>query len=198
MIIGLTGGIGSGKSVVSRIIESCAVRVVDSDAVAREVIESNSALLPKIRKLVGAGVFTKSRDLNRPALAKLIFENPEMRRRLERLLHPLIRRRILEEVRVAKRYKEHLVVTVPLLFEAGFTTPFGEVWVTAAPLKARISRLAARDGISAAEARRRIRVQMPQSQKIKRADRVIWTNVPIATLKARLHKMINTVLPVPP
>lgn len=191
MIVGLTGSIASGKTVVTGILEELGVRVVDSDAVAREVTDRDARVWKKIRKMAGDGVFRADGSLNRPALAHRMFTDRVLKAKLERLLHPLIKRRLLEEIRKARSKSESLVVAVPLLFEAGFTRPFDEIWVTAAPEKLRIRRLVKRDSIDEKEARRRIRSQMPQSEKVKRADVVIMTDRPLPTLHLSLRRLTS-------
>lgn len=192
MIVGLTGSIASGKTIVSGMIEEWGVRVVDSDLLAREVTDRNPHVLRKIRRWAGDDVFNERGELDRPALARQMFADPALKIKLQGLLHPLIKRRILEEAKRARRKPEHLVVVVPLLFETGFTQPFDEVWVTSAPLRVRIARLLKRDGLSTAEARQRDRVQMPQADKVRRADLVIDTNVPLPRLKQSLARLCRS------
>jgi len=183
MIIGLTGNVASGKSVVAEILHSSGVHRLDADEIAHQLLRSHPGIARAIRKRWGKSVFSPDGTVSRKALASLIFSSPKDRRFLENLLHPKIKKEILRTIHECRKKKESLLVVAPLLFEAGFTQPFDEIWLTVAPYPVRLQRLRKRDGLSYREARRRMKSQLPQRLKIPRAQVVISTHKPLKTLK---------------
>lgn len=165
-IIGLTGGIASGKSSVARLIEERGVPVIDADLLAREAVLPGSRALERIVALFGADVVAADGALDRKRLGALVFADPEKRRQLEQILHPEIRR--LGEERVARAVAEGhklLVYMAPLLIEAGAVDRVDEVWVVTVRPEIQLERLMARDGIDRVAAQRIIDSQMPLAEK---------------------------------
>jgi dephospho-CoA kinase len=175
-VIGLTGGIATGKSTVARFIEERGVIVIDADALSREAVSPGSKALERIVDLFGAGMLMPEGNLDRKRLGSLVFANPDKRRQLEEIVHPEIQR--LAEERVDRLASEgHLVAfyMAPLLIEAGASERVDEVWVVTVRPEIQRERLMRRDGIGIEEAERIIASQMPLAEK-ERHGRIVIDN----------------------
>lgn len=176
IVIGLTGGIGTGKSVVANMLREMGAALVDSDELAREVVASGQPALAEIAAAFGPGVLAADGTLDRKALGGIIFADTAQRRRLEAITHPRIREASARRVEAAKAAGYRVCVCdVPLLYEVGYDALglYDEIWVVTAPEDVQIARVRARDHLSAEEAARRLRAQWPLALKAQRADRVI-------------------------
>lgn len=165
-IIGLTGGISSGKSSVARLIEGQGVPVIDADQLAREAVSPGSPALEKIAAIFGREIVADDGTLDRKRLGAMVFADAAKRRQLEGILHPEIRR--LGEERVARAVAEGhrlLVYMAPLLIEAGAAERVDEIWVVTVRPEIQLERLMARDGIDREAAQRVIDSQMPLAEK---------------------------------
>lgn len=174
MILGLTGSIASGKSTVSRMLQERGATVVSADQLAREVVLPGSPVLARLVERFGPEILQADGRLDRAGLARLIFADSAARADLNRLTHPAIAR--LAEERLAQLRRRGLPLVVyeaPLLFEAGAEDRVDRVLVVRIDPRIQLQRLMVRDGIDAAEARRRVAAQMPQEQKLARADLVL-------------------------
>jgi len=170
MRVGLTGGIGSGKSEVARILADLGAFVIDTDELAREAVAPNSdgllAIAHEWPQVVRGGA------LDRQALAEIVFGDPEARKRLNELIHPFVRRLALERQALAK--PDQLVVhVVPLLFETGYADLVEKTIVVVAPEEERIARVLARDNTDEERVRARMRTQIAPEEARARADFVI-------------------------
>lgn len=176
-VIGLTGGMASGKSLVAATLRELGAEVIDADAIAREVVSPGSPALREIAAAFGPSALHPDGSLNRAALAARIFEDPEARRRLNAITHPPIRRRIAEllaAIRV-RRPDAIVVIDIPLLLDVTppDAYPLDGIVVVYANEAAQVSRLAARDGLTEAAARRRLAAQRPLREKLPEATWVI-------------------------
>jgi len=170
--IGLTGGIGSGKTSVSDIFSELGVPVIDTDLVARQLTARDGAALPEIRSAWGESVMRPDGELDRDALRRRIFAAPEERRRLEAILHPLIRRQVVAEL--AALDAPYVVVVIPLLVETGnYRELLDRVLVVDCPESLQVERVRARSGLSAEEVSAIISAQADRSSRIAAADDVI-------------------------
>lgn len=170
--IGLTGGIGSGKTSVSDIFSELGVPVIDTDLVARQLTARDGAALPEIRFAWGESVMRPDGELDRDALRRRIFADPEERRRLEAILHPLIRRQVVAEL--AALDAPYVVVVIPLLVETGnYRELLDRVLVVDCPESLQVERVRARSGLSAEEVSAIISAQADRSSRIAAADDVI-------------------------
>lgn len=167
-IIGLTGGIASGKSLVADILAELGAVVIDADRLAREVVTPGTEPYRMIIETFGDNVLQTDGTLNRKALGRIVFADPDARARLERITHPAIlalgKKRLDEE-----RSKGTAVVfyVVPLLLEVGLASSVDEVWIVYADDETQMERLMKRDGIGRDEALRKVAAQMPMDEKIK-------------------------------
>ena len=184
-IIGLTGGIGCGKSEAARFLHGLGAHVADADAISRALTAPGGAALPEIRRRFGGEVFFSDGSLNRRALGERIFHNPEEKVALEGVIHPLVRRAMEAELRASTA--KVTVLDVPLLFETGMEEMCDEVWAMSADEETQIRRVCARDGLDASQARARIAGQMPMAERNARADRVIDSRRPIEQTRAALR-----------
>lgn len=196
-IIGLTGGIGTGKSTVSNYLASIhRLPVLDADVYARVAVQPGSPVLSQIAERYGAGVLLSDRTLNRRRLGEIVFSNPAERRWLEQQIHPYVRDRFFAELDAleAQQYPT-VVLVVPLLFEAGMTNFVTEIWVVYCSPAQQLERLIKRDRALAApheprltleQAQARINSQMPIEEKCAQADFILDNS---STLEALLKQV---------
>jgi dephospho-CoA kinase len=169
--IGLTGGIGSGKSTVSALLAARGAVIVDADRIAREVVEPDTPGLARIVEAFGEGVLAPDGSLDRAALAAVVFAEPEARRQLDGIVHPLVRARAAELARAAP--PDAVVVNdVPLLVETGQASSYDLVLVVEADPATRVSRLVQR-GLTAEDARARMEAQASDEERRAIADVVL-------------------------
>lgn len=174
-VIGLTGGIATGKSHLSDVLRAEGARVVDADRISRALTAPGGPALLLIRQAFGDGVFDGD-ILNRRALGARVFADPAELARLNGLLHPMIGQEIRRQLEEASAQGEAVVfLDAPLLYEAGLDKLCGEVWCAWIPRKTQLMRLMARDGLSRREALQRMNSQMSAWEKRRRADRWIDT-----------------------
>jgi len=192
--IGLTGGIASGKSEVSRILQGAGVGIVDADRLAREVVAPGTDGLREVVAAFGAGVLATDGSLDRERLAAIVFGDEQARLRLQAITHPRIGQlsaQRLAELRASEAV--YLVYDAPLLVEVGAHKGFAALIVVAADEEAQVARLITRDGFSEPDARRRIAAQLPLARKIEVADYVIHNDASLSELQARtlaVHRQI--------
>jgi dephospho-CoA kinase len=169
--IGLTGGIGSGKSTVSALLAARGAVIVDADVIAREVVEAGTPGLARVVEAFGEGVLAPDGSLDRAALAAVVFADPEARRRLDGIVHPLVRARAAE-LAAAAPPGAVVVHDVPLLVETGQAASYDLVLVVEADPATRVSRLVQR-GLTAEDARARMEAQACDGQRRAVADVVL-------------------------
>lgn len=174
-VIGVTGGIATGKSTVTAMLAELGAEVIDADAVAREVVEPGRPAWQQLLAAFGPGILLEDGHVNRRYLGRLVFGRPDLVERLNRATHPFIvaaiRRRLAELAGGGTRVA---VVDAPLLFEAGLEDLVDEIWVVTAPREMQLDRLLQRDpDLTEDEAQARIDSQMPLEEKIRRAHVVI-------------------------
>ncbi len=191
ILVGLTGGVATGKSTVAKMFESCGAVVIDADELARLVVQPGKPAWRDIVEKFGKGVLNADRTINRHALGKIVFQNRRTRRRLERIIHPRVAREQGRLTKQAARKAPHAVVIydVPLLFEAGIDKRVDKILVVTADRDTQIARLHARNGLARLEALRRIRSQMPIAMKAQRADFVLDGTGTKSRLKAAVRAL---------
>lgn len=175
MRVGLTGGIATGKSTVSQMLRVRGAAIVDADQVAREVVEPHTPGWKRIRERFGDRILRSDGFLDRKALREVVFRDPQARRDLNGILHPLIRERMLEKAESLERERPERIIVfdIPLLYESRLTHWVRKVIVVYIPESLQIRRLMAREGIGEEEALRMIRAQMPIEEKKRMADCLI-------------------------
>jgi dephospho-CoA kinase len=172
-VLGLTGGIGSGKSMVARMFAQLGADVIDADQLAREVVEPGQPALAEIVTAFGQDILLPDGRLNRSKLAGIIFADAGARARLNAITHPKIRERMDAEIAARRSGTGVLIVDIPLLYENARTGTVETVIVVWVDPETQLRRLQERDGLTAEEARQRIAAQMPLDEKRTRADLVV-------------------------
>ncbi len=190
-VIGITGGIASGKSTASKYIMQKGYRVFDADAVSRSLTEENGAALPKITQVFGAH-FIKDNTLDRRLMSREVFSDPSKRKMLEEIIHPLVMSACKQDM-LACADEQLFFLDVPLLFESGMDALCDEVWLISSPQRERIERLKRR-GLDPTEAKKRIRSQMPEYKKRKLAHHVIDSSGEKEQTRARIDRLITRAL----
>ncbi len=175
VVVGLTGGIATGKSTVATILADAGVIVIDADKVSHDVIKKGLPAWHEIVKCFGQDVLLPDGEINRAYLGDIIFKDPDKKHELNRIVHPLVFQETSQMLKQIKRDKPDAIVVldVPLLLESGMQKEMSEVIVVYIPEHLQIKRLMARDNISEADALSRIRSQMPIEEKKKLAGIVI-------------------------
>ena len=186
MRVGLTGGIGAGKSQVATFFAELGAFVVDTDAIAREVVAPHSDGLMQIARVWPQVV--RNGVLDRAALAEIVFSDPAARQRLNALLHPHIRRRAMEREGLAKP-GQVIVHVVPLLFETGYDRLVDKSVLIVAPVEQRIARVVERDRIDEARVRARIATQIAPEEAHPRADFIIENDGNLDHLRERTREV---------
>ncbi len=174
LVVGLTGGIASGKSTVSCMFREAGIPVICADDLAHEAVKPGSAALDEIRRTFGDEFVDSAGNLNRAAMARLVFQDKTKRKTLESIIHPRVAEeqgRLLQEF--AAQGHNIVIVDVPLLYESGQKDFFDMIVVAYVPPEIQIERLIARDNLSREEARSRLEAQMPIDEKKNLAGRVI-------------------------
>ena len=194
-VIGLTGGIGCGKSEAAHYLETLGALHLDADAISRALTGENGEALGEIRRVFGDAAFREDGSLDRAKLGKLVFSNEPARRALEGILHPLVQRDMLAAMDAAAQAGTSVVILdVPLLFETGMDALCDETWALYAPREKQLARIVARDGLSPEDAIARIDSQMPLEERNARATHVIDTDRPIERTQAELEQLYRAAL----
>ena len=193
MKIGLTGSIACGKSTVSSYLRTLGYTVVDADAISHSLTAPGGAALPHLRSVFGDDIFDGD-ILSRQRLGSLVFSDPAALNQLNRILHPMIIDRIREALDAADAPGTLVFGDVPLLYECRMESMFDRGWVLHVPREVQIARLYARDGLSEAEAVKRIDAQMPLETKCRLADAVISTNGSIENTQRQICALLTLAL----
>jgi dephospho-CoA kinase len=200
MLVGVTGGIGSGKSTVCRAFERLGRVVISADEIARSLTETDARLREEIRAVFGPEVFRTDGSLDRGGLARIAFSSPAATGRLNTIVHP----RVFEEIDrsldgiALDRKKPYVVIEAALIYESGMDERLDRVVVVDAPEAVRIGRVVARDGLTANEVRQRIRAQWPAAEKIRLADMVIVNDRNAVALDTKVRFVDTLLAALPP
>lgn len=193
MIIGLTGGIGAGKSTIARMLAERGAVIIDTDAIAREVVQAPSRVLDTIRKEFGDSIIRPDGTLNRAALGRIVFHDETKRQKLNALTHPAILKRVLSLIG-QQPADAIVVVVVPLLFESNFEKNCQAVIAVIASPAVRRSRLTARDDLSLSEIEARMRSQIDEKEYKKRGARLVRNDGSEAELQSAVDELWNRLL----
>ena len=175
MILGLTGGIATGKSTVVKVFKELGFPVVDADVIAREVVEVGRPALAKIVSTFGTEMLQPDGSLDRKKLGALVFSDEEKRQKLNALLSPFLREAILSQIEKKKERASLVVVDIPLLYEGGYENDMDQVAVVYVPETIQLDRLMKRDHLTEQEAWQRINSQLSIEQKKQKAD-IVFDN----------------------
>lgn len=189
-VIGLTGGIGSGKSTVAQFLAELGAIIIDADKMGHEALKPDSEVRQQVVAAFGRQIVNANGDIDRSRLGEIVFGNAEARERLNRIMHPPLYDMVKARLEECRRQGAGVVVLeAPLLIEAGWQSLADEVWVTVAPEATVLNRLQERSGLSEPESLVRIRSQLPSEERLKHADVVIDTDCSPGELKNRVTRL---------
>ncbi len=189
-IIGLTGGIGSGKSTVSRFLAELGAVILNADEVGHEAFKPDTEIWRKVVAAFGRQIVTPDGNIDRKKLGNIVFGNPESLSRLNQIMHPRMYDMVKAQLEEYRRQGTRVIVLeAPLLLEADWTPLVDEVWVTTAPEATVLKRLEERTGLSQAESLTRIRSQLSSAERVRQADVVINTDCDLDELKSKVTEL---------
>ena len=192
-VIGLTGGIGTGKTQVSRILEEIGAEVVSADLVGHEAYRPHTEAWREVVRAFGEQVLTPSGEVDRKKLGVIVFNDSEALKRLNAIMHPRLYKMLEERIKeLCGKGRDVVVVEAALFLEANWAPLVNEVWVTVSPEDEVVRRLQARDQTDEEAVRARIRSQMPQADRARCADVVIENNGSLAELRDRIQGLWNS------
>jgi len=190
-LVGLTGGIATGKSTFAAALREAGAPVIDADLLAREAVRKGSPALVEIARAFGPEVIAPDGELDRGRMAELAFADPEARARLEAITHPAVRRAMEEETRrLAAEGHDLAFYDVPLLYEVGLDREVDCVVVVWAPRELQLARVRARDGLTAPHARMRLAAQLSIDDKAARADVVVRNDGDLEALRRKAAPLL--------
>ncbi|VEF47351.1 dephospho-CoA kinase [Bacillus freudenreichii] len=191
-IVGLTGGIASGKSTVSKLLEKRGFTIVDADIAARKVVEPGESAYSEIVEAFGKGILLKDGTLDRGKLGSIVFQDEEERKKLNGIVHPAVRKKMKEwQEDAIKKGKQTVVLDIPLLYESKLTHLVEKVIVVYVNEETQLKRLMERNDFTEDEAKSRISSQMPLREKLELADAVLDNNGTIEGTEKQLNQLIK-------
>lgn len=196
LVIGLTGGIGTGKSEVASLLQSFGAEVINADQVGHEAYTPNSESWREVVNTFGEEILQPDGQIDRGRLGAIVFSNPQQLDKLNAIMHPRMAKMVGDKIKVFRdKGAPAVVVEAAVLFEAGWDSLVDEVWTTDSPVELVIERLQARNGMSEEEVRRRINSQMDRVERIERSDLVVDNSGDVAglgeTVKALWDSRVN-------
>lgn len=199
ILIAITGGIGCGQSTVAKFLEEKGVKIINADLMAHKVVNNDPEAKNEIRKNFGNKVFFRNGRLNRKLLGRIVFEDEAKTRFLNKIVHPRMVSRIIDEIEAARDSGQYRIVAIDaaLIYEIHLEHMFDAVVVVASRLKNRIERIMARDGLSEKEIRDRIGKQIPIEEKVKWGDFVVNNNSTLEELKKQTHELHEKLFKMP-
>jgi dephospho-CoA kinase len=200
VLVGLTGGLATGKTTVAQVFKHCGAVVIDADQLAREAVRPGKAAWREIIRRFGKGILNPDRTIDRQALGAMVFRHKSQLRLLERIIHPRVARQQMRLTKQASKKNPNAVVIydVPLLFEAGIDKRVDKIIVVTADRRTQIARLKTRNGLTRAEALRRIKSQMPLTMKRRLADHVVdgrWSPKRLRREASRIFGQLQSGVP---
>lgn len=192
--IGLTGGVGSGKSTVSSYMHELGILVIDGDKLAREAVIPGSRAMAEMRKAFGPHIFLPDGSLNRLKMGEIVFNDEEKRQKLNSIIHPFIWHRTREElIRAQEEGFPVVVLDMPLLLEISWQLRVEEVWLVEVPLEVQIARVISRDGFTREQVMERIGKQMPTTNKMNYADVIIDNSRSVEDTRRQVREALKHV-----
>jgi dephospho-CoA kinase len=191
MLIGLTGGIASGKSIVAEMFQNLGAHIIDADRIGREIMIPGTDAYERVVNAFGREILKDDLTIDRKKLGGIVFENPEKLRLLNECTHPFIFREMARQVEKIRENNPDalIIIDVPLLIETNIQNIFDKIIVVYSDETAQMKRLNERDGLSDTEARKRISSQMPLTEKIKYADFVIYNDEGLENTRKQVEEI---------
>ncbi|CAC5922926.1 dephospho-CoA kinase [Staphylococcus aureus] len=190
-VIGLTGGIASGKSTVSELLSVFGFKVVDADKAAREAVKKGSKGLAQVREVFGDEAIDENGEMNRRYMGDLVFNHPEKRLELNAIIHPIVRDIMEEEKQEYLKQGYNVIMDIPLLFENELENTVDEVWVVYTSVSIQMDRLMQRNNLSLEDAKARVYSQISIDKKSRMADHVIDNLGDKLELKQNLERLLE-------
>jgi len=195
LVLGITGGIGSGKSTVSGILEEMGAAVIDADMISRQVVMPGERALEELTEAFGRDILDESGQLDRKGLARIVFDNSEKLLELNAIVHKYVAQRIKDNVKEQLLKKTKIIVIdAPIPIKTGFLDLCQKVWTVAADEELRIKRIMERNGMTYEEAVSRINSQLKEQEYIKIAHTVIYNNHDYSHLREEVKSQLNGLL----
>lgn len=186
-IVGLTGGIGSGKSVVSEMFSGLGVPVLDADIIARDLVGPGQPALEKIVQVFGNGIVDDSGKLRRDRLREIVFADETSRIKLESILHPLVYQKIESDLNTIQ--SPYCILSIPLLLETGAENRVNSILVVDSPVSLQIQRVCSRDGVPRKQVESIIKMQAPRGKRLEMADDVIINDGDLSQLAVKVKQL---------
>jgi dephospho-CoA kinase len=183
--VGLTGGIGSGKSTAAALFAGHGVPVIDADEIARQLVTPGQPAYEQVIRTFGSGIVATNGRLDRDRLRRIVFADPEQRKRLEAILHPLVRREIQRETR--RLQAPYCIIVIPLLIEANQRDLVDRVLVIDCDEELQLQRIAGRSQLTEDEIREIVSAQLSRTERLRHADDVILNNTDLGELRANVE-----------
>lgn len=193
MLIGLTGGIGSGKSTVANIFSQYGFPIIDSDKIARDVVEPSEEAWQKIVQHFGKNILNTDNTINRKKLGEIIFRDHEKREKLNQITHPIIISRILAEAKALQKNHKHIIVEVPLLYESNSANLFDLIIVVYVNKNIQLQRVIERDQIEQTLALAKIDAQLSLEIKKDKADFVVYNDDGLEKTKQQVEAIVEII-----
>ncbi len=189
-VIGLTGGIGSGKSTVSQFLAELSAVILNADEIGHEAFKPDTEIWRQVVAAFGQQIVTPDGNIDRKKLGDMVFDNAESLSQLNQIMHPRMYDMVKAQLEEYRQQKTRMVVLeAPLLLEAGWASLVDEVWVTTAPEATVLKRLKERSGMSQTESLARIRSQLSSAERVRQADVVINTDCDLDELRSRVKEL---------
>lgn len=193
IVIGLTGGIGTGKSEVARILQTLGAVIINADTVGHRAYTPHTDTWDEVVKAFGEGILQPNGEIDRKQLGAIVFSDPSQMARLNQIMHPRMARMVSEQIeKLREEGALAVVLEAAVLFEAGWDSLVDEVWTTEAPVDAVVERLMARNGLDKAEVVKRIQSQMSAEERSARSQVVVENSRDVETLENMVRSLWDT------
>ncbi len=193
VVLGLTGGIATGKSTITKLFVTEKIPVIDTDVIARDLLNKDGECFAAVIEAFGEEIISLTGGVNRKMLGRIIFNDPEKRKLLNSIVHPVVRRITETKIDMEKRVSDIVLVVVPLMFEVGFDDLCDKIITIDVTMTNQVERLMIRDSISREDSIKRISSQMSTAEKIEKSDYVINNNETIIQAKKDFKKILEEV-----